>query len=862
MIARVAIDTALDRLFDYEIPAEWAARAVPGARVRVPFGRRTAVGYVVEVGEEGSGFRAQGSGGDEPKLETGNSKLERESGNSQRVTPNVQLSTSALSVERSALSVRVLRPGQEDSQGGSAQETLALGTGTDASERLPLPSRQLKPLLSVEGERPYILSSLLRLACWMAAYYLAPVETCLRAVLPAPVRAGRSRDKTRLFVEAVAGSGSRVQGSGKQCKDTGPTTQDATLSSRQRELLENIRRVGGGWLQALCKEFACSPDTLRKLADSGHLRIAPHVVRRDPLANRRILPTQPLALNPAQAEALAAVVAACGAAASGMSRESNESNPSTSSNQPTPALPSPAPRPILLFGVTGSGKTEVYLQAIARVLEQGRGAIVLVPEIALTPQTVQRFAGRFGARIAVLHSALSDGERYDEWQRIRKGEARVVIGPRSAVFAPVERLGLIVVDEEHEPSYKQEETPRYHARDVAVMRAHLEQSCAVVLGSATPSLESWRNATRGKYALARLPQRADNAVMPLVHVVDMRRELARSGHVQVFSQSLIESIRSRLERGEQTMLFLNRRGYATSLVCPACGFVATCAACNVAFTYHRVDDCLRCHICGAWQRPAADCPACHDPNFRFAGFGTQRIEQIVARCFPRARVARMDADATSRKFSHDDILGAFRAGRTDILIGTQMIAKGLHFPNVTLVGIVLADSSLHLPDFRAGERTFQLLAQVSGRTGRGATPGEVIVQTYTPEHPAVTAARTEDFETFAQGELASRSELGYPPFVHLACLTLRSSDEQRAAFTAGTLARALRTAVEASGKQVLVSEACPAPLAKARGEYRYQIMLRAAATAAMQAPLREVLRANKTPDDVALAVDMDAVSVL
>jgi primosomal protein N' (replication factor Y) len=329
--------------------------------------------------------------------------------------------------------------------------------------------------------------------------------------------------------------------------------------------------------------------------------------------------------------------------------------------------------------------------------------------------------------------------------------------------------------------------------------------------------------------------------------------------VQVFSKILLDAIGERLKRGEQTMLFLNRRGYATSLVCPACGFVATCAACDIAFTYHRADDCLRCHICGAWQRPAPDCPACHDPTFRLAGFGTQRIEQIIARCFPAARLGRMDADSTSRKLSHDDILGAFRTGRTDILIGTQMIAKGLHFPNVTLVGIVLADSSLHLPDFRAGERTFQLLAQVAGRTGRGATAGEVIIQTYTPGHPAVTAACTEDFETFATGELPVRERLGYPPYAHLACLTLRGADEPRTAFTAEALARRLGGL---GIRGLLVSDAVPAPLAKARNQYRYQIILRAPAAQTIAGALRRALRAERLPDGVQLAADIDAVSLL
>ena len=737
------MDADLGRLFDYAIPETLRDRALPGARVTVPFGHRTATGYIVELAE-----------------------------------------TTA----------------PRDAAAASAAPELPLLPGLPA----PPPTAGLKSIISVDGEQTFILPSLLKLARWIADYYCAPLERCLQAVLPAPVRSGRTQQKEQLFVEAVEETGDGGQETGDRGQETGDRRQGVAVGSGSRQL-----------------EQARAP-TLSRALSVTLSEAAP--------------PASPPTIN---------------------------HQPSTANHQPLTTHHSPLtthqpPRPLLLYGVTGSGKTEVYLQAIAHVLEQGRGAIVLVPEIALTPQTVQRFAGRFGDRIAVLHSALGDGERYDEWQRIRRGEARVVVGPRSAVFAPVERLGLIVVDEEHEPSYKQDEAPRYHARDVAVMRGHFEP-CAVLLGSATPSLESWRNVQRGKYATTRLTHRADHAAMPMVQVVDMRREQARSGHVQVFSKTLLDAIGERLKRGEQTMLFLNRRGYSTSLVCPACGFVATCKACDIAFTYHRADDCLRCHICGAWERPAADCPACHDPKFRYAGFGTQRLEQIIARCFPAARLGRMDADSTSRKLSHDDILGAFRTGRTDILIGTQMIAKGLHFPNVTLVGIVLADSSLHLPDFRAGERTFQLLAQVAGRTGRGATPGEVIIQTYTPGHPAVTAACTEDFEAFAAGELPIREKLGYPPYIHLACLTLRGAEESHVAFTAEALARRLG---ELNIRGLLVSEAVPAALAKMRNHYRYQIILRASATRTITSALRRALRAARLPEGGWLAVDIDAVSLM
>jgi primosomal protein N' (replication factor Y) len=510
--------------------------------------------------------------------------------------------------------------------------------------------------------------------------------------------------------------------------------------------------------------------------------------------------------------------------------------------------------------VTGSGKTEVYLQAIDYVLKQDRGAIVLVPEIALTPQTVDRFRGRFGDIVAVLHSHLSEGERHDEWHRVHEGHARIVIGARSALFAPIRKLGLIVVDEEHEHTYKQEEAPRYHARDVAVMRGHLEK-VAVVLGSATPSLESYHNALRGKYARADMPLRVDEQKMPVMRIVDMRQEMAREGRINVLSRDLVNAIQERLHRAEQTLLFLNRRGYATSLVCPKCGYVAQCDQCSVSLTYHRPSDRLICHICGAAQPVPSACPdpACRDPSFRYAGMGTQRVEDVVARLFPKATVQRMDSDTMTRKESYRKTLGDFRTGKIDILIGTQMIAKGLHFPNVTLVGVIYADLSLHMPDFRAGERTFQLLTQVAGRAGRGDVVGEVIVQTFTPYHPAIQAARRLDYQGFCDQELEYRKELYYPPFSHLICITLRGPVEERVVFSGQALVKALQPLV---GERVIMAGPTPAPLARAKGAFRHQIMMRSLSAKAMVEPLKQVLRGFAWPKDVDYAVDVDALSLL
>jgi primosomal protein N' (replication factor Y) len=494
-------------------------------------------------------------------------------------------------------------------------------------------------------------------------------------------------------------------------------------------------------------------------------------------------------------------------------------------------------------------------------LEQGRGAIVLVPEIALTPQTVDRFRARFAdrsERVAVLHSSLSDGERYDEWHRIRSGEAQIVVGARSALFAPIHHLGLIVVDEEHEPTYKQDEAPRYSARDMAVLRGKLEK-CAVVLGSATPALESYANATNGKYRCATLPLRVDDRRMPMMRIVDMRLEAQKEGRPVLFSRELIEAIRTRLDRAEQTMVFMNRRGFSASLVCPECGYVAECDQCSVGMTFHKARARLVCHLCGDEKPAPVRCPACNSPEFRYAGAGTEKIEEVMLKLFPKARIERMDSDTMRRKNAHRDVLGKFRTGKVDILVGTQMIAKGLDFPNVTLVGVVNPDHALHMADFRAGERVFQLLTQVAGRAGRGAAAGEVIVQTYTPHHPAIQAARRMDFSGFCDQELAFRKELDYPPYTHRTCVTLRGRDDTEVGKTAGDFFQCLEK-TEKGG--LVISPAMPAPIARIRGEYRWQILLRAPRTKIMNDAVRAASKTIKWPKTVKVTVDVDATSLL
>ncbi len=765
MIARITLEMALRKEFDYLIPAEFADRVQVGSRVKVPFGPRQVLGVVTGLIEE---------------------------------------STHA----------------------------------------------NLRPILKVIGAQSQVTLEVLQLARWIAAYYCCPVEIALKSVLPEAVRKEKEGWRERLLVRAVPVAGERPK-----------------LTKRQAEVWNIIDEWRELPLQELLRLADTTAETARRLEDKGLVTISPAVSERDPYARERFLPTQALGLNAEQAAALAAITARMDqldARRGTRSAEWPAGKTAPEANHSAVRLP---PTTFLLHGVTGSGKTEVYLQGITHALERGQGAIVLVPEISLTPQTVERFKSRFSSGrlqtlVAVLHSHLSAGERHDEWHKIRQGRARIVIGARSAIFAPVDPLGLIIVDEEHEYSYKQEEAPRYHARDVAVVRGQLA-GAVVVLGSATPSMESFYNAEKGKYALLEMPSRADDKKMPVVRVVDMRKENRKQKGTPIFSEQLKEAMTQRLEKREQVILFLNRRGYSTALQCPQCGYVARCPNCSVSLTYHRAEQKLCCHICGQEMRVPRVCPEanCGDPAIRYSGLGTERVEETLGKLFARARIRRMDSDALKRKEDYRRILGDFRQGKIDILVGTQMIAKGLHFPNVTLVGIIYADLSLHQPDFRAGERTFQLLTQVAGRAGRGEVEGEVIVQAFTPFHPAIQYARRHDFAGFYEQEIQFRKQLKYPPISRIALLTLKGRNEDKVNFSAQHLRRQLEKEL-ATLKDLIFAGPAPAPLARAESHYRYQIMLRTRQMTQLSQRLAEVTATPNLPEGVSLSVDIDPVNLM
>lgn len=600
---------------------------------------------------------------------------------------------------------------------------------------------------------------------------------------------------------------------------------------QQRILNELLRRARNSGEQMLAEELLRAADapaaSLRGLVEKGLVTAQEITLRRAPIVageKRTVAPP----LTPGQEQACA-VLRECVVAEKFQT--------------------------VLLFGVTASGKTEVYLDAIAHTLAAGRSAIVLVPEIALTAQVVDVFTGRFGEQVAVLHSKLSEGERHDEWRRMQAGKAQIVVGARSAIFAPVQNVGLIVMDEEHEASYKQENTPRYNAKELAAERARLS-GATLLLGSATPSLESYNASEEGFIRRIEMLERIDNRPLPRVEVVDLREEFKQRR--ALFSARLTDAMGERLSRKQQIILFLNRRGYAQFVLCRDCGFVARCPNCAVSLAFHAYDRTLKCHHCDYTGRAPQTCPDCGSTKVKAFGIGTEKVEEEVLRVFPSARVARMDRDTTARKGAHTRIVRDFRQGEADVLIGTQMVAKGLDFPNVTLVGVISADTAINMPDFRAAERTFQLLTQVAGRAGRGKTPGEVIIQTFSPDHYAVQTAMRQDYPAFFQQEILFRQELKYPPFSRLVNIIAADENEKRAEARATALAAALE---RVTPQEVEMIGPSAAPIARLKNQYRFHVALRAP----VDAPLSELVRAALallTPSErLGLHIDMDPLSM-
>ena len=697
---------------------------------------------------------------------------------------------------------------------------------------------KVKDVVSAPDDAPVMDVALLALCRWIAEYYVVPLGIALKTALPAALTGANvpvPPRKTRRVVEIVTDLTSLLQ-----------RDEVFARAPQQRALYELIEALGGRAAVALLNEkLAFSQSVLKGLVTRKLVGMAHETVERDPFLTRAVRAADGHVPTDAQRSALERLAVA------------------------------PPGHVALLHGITGSGKTLVYLELLRRVvLEEGKTAIVLVPEIALTPQTVDRFRAVFGDRIAVLHSALSDGERYDAWRALRRGEKRIAVGARSAIFAPLRDLGAIIVDEEHESSYKQGEAPRYHAREVAIVRARAE-GAVVVLGSATPSLESWTNAASGKYELLTLPDRAGGAKLPRVHVVDLRADApkakpsdtpdADAAFAMAVSPPLGAALRDRLEKGEQSILLLNRRGYSAFVQCGTCGDVAVCPNCSISLTYHRTPERLVCHYCLHAEPLHVVCPRCGGSRLRQRGLGTQQVERLLSERYPRARIARMDVDTTRGKWAHTEILDRVGSGAVDILLGTQMIAKGLDFPNVTLVGVIDADVGINLPDFRASERCFQLLSQVAGRAGRGPKGGEVFIQTRAPSHHAVKCAVTHDYHRFVTEELAGRRHPAYPPYVRIANVVLSGTQEEATARLATRTAAWLHKLLAARpAPGVTVIGPAPCPVERVKNRWRWHVLIKADRPQELGRVGRYLVERFEVPKQfgLRLTLDRDPVALL
>ncbi len=704
---------------------------------------------------------------------------------------------------------------------------LHLGIVGEIGPPKDFPVAKLKAVVEVVYPFPALPPDLMDLARWMASYYACGLDAVIETMIPAAVRRGAVIKQEKLLALARPATDEEIATLQKRAPQQAKLYAFVAEQSQPQAKSLVLERLG---LTAAVVAALVKRGLVRE-----ELRRVERIAYADDWATGELVASQPHALNPDQAQAVTALEGELATGKFGVT---------------------------LLHGVTGSGKTEVYLRAIHTALANDGGVVFLVPEVALTPQTVARLRARLeaiapGNRCVVWHSHLSEGERLDGWLALATGEARIVVGARSAVFAPVRNLRLVVVDEEHEPAYKQDETPRYHGRDVAVMRAKLNHA-RCVLGSATPSLESFANTEAGKYGLLHLEERVDNRKLPHIVVVDLRIEAAKQRGLPSLSRQLVDKMQGRFERKEQTILFINRRGYSPSMQCKSCGHTEECEHCSIALTYHRTDETLRCHLCDHRRPAPVRCPKCQAPDIRWKGLGTQRVEEAVKRVLPRARVERMDTDAMSKKNRFREILRDFRAGRIDVLVGTQMIGKGLDCPNVTLVGLVDADISLHVPDFRANERTFQLLVQVAGRAGRGDRAGEVIVQTFTPQSEPIQFSRHVDFAGFAASEMAQRKAFGYPPYRHLIQHQFRGRNAEKVQFFAAQWAKRVE---EVFGKRLELRGPAPSPTEKIKDEYRWQLWYFTPAVTPIMPELNQLRAEFAWPDDVTQVLDVDPVNL-
>ncbi|WHY88034.1 primosomal protein N' [Neobacillus novalis] len=763
-IASVIVDVPAkqtDRVFDYLIPGKWRDTIQPGMRVIVPFGPRNIQGFVIELKKES---------------EVKQLREIIEPMDLEPVLNHELLALGSWLTEHTLcfkiVAYQAMLPAALKAK---YEKIVKLAPGIEISA-LPL---SLHSFFAKNGKLDW------QDALKNGIVSLLQKETAKGHLEVLYIVKEKVRKKQRKYIRPLVSQAVLTEEIGKL----------PVNAEKQKQVISYfVEHFAPIEMRQLVAELNTTASTIKALVGKRILGEEEVEVYRDPYEHRRFERTKPLPLTKEQQTAIEPIL-------NTVERNLHEV--------------------FLLYGVTGSGKTEIYLQSIQEVIEKGQEAIVLVPEIALTPQMVNRFKGRFGDLVAVLHSGLSAGEKYDEWRKIHRKEVKVVVGARSAIFAPFENLGIIIIDEEHETSYKQEEMPRYHARDVAIERAKT-YSCPVVLGSATPSLETFARAQKKVYHLLTLPIRMNNQPLPAVEIIDMREEL-RDGNRSMFSRKLFEMLKDRIEKKQQTVLFLNKRGHSSFVMCRDCGYVMNCPNCDISLTYHRVNEQMKCHYCGYESFVPKVCPECTSEYIRYFGTGTQKVEDELGKILPEARVIRMDVDTTGRKGSHERLLKDFLDGKADILLGTQMIAKGLDFPNITLVGVLSADTMLHLPDFRSSEKTFQLLTQVSGRAGRHQLPGEVIIQTYTPEHYSVELAGTQDYDLFYQQEMLSRKMHHYPPFYFLSLITV--SHEQLLAVVTATEKITNYVQSRLSPEAVVLGPAA-SPIPRINNRYRYQCLIK------------------------------------